>query len=451
VATLVLATLVPAGIVGVLAARKHSANASPAAATSTDDLAALVKSSPLFKPQEPPPSVAAMDTTKMTFDDRGAHVVLGDKRLATLTIDPQLQHAALALMKMHHVPEAAVVMMDVATGRVLVYASATEKGAPRDLCVEATAPSASVFKIVTGSTLVETGAATMDTKECYSGGEQRVMPSDLEPDPRRDRWCSTLAGAMGRSINTIFARLAMRSLHKEQLETVAKGFGYGESLPFDVPIQPSSLNIPDDAQDKLNFARTAAGFWNTTLSPIHAASLSATIARSGEVIRPILVADVKDPGGEIVYTAPRSAITVRRAITPETAGQVAIMMEHTVSEGTSWRAFHDAKATPFLPNIQVAGKTGTLTDAAAQRYYTWFTGFAPLKPQDGESQVAIAVLAVNGATWHVKANVIAREMLRAYFAEKNAPGVSMPQLTAHEPRERVAVHTRAPAQPTATQ
>jgi cell division protein FtsI/penicillin-binding protein 2 len=446
----VVAAIVPVVVV-TLAVRKRSGSATPATAPSTDDLAALVKSTPLFKQQEPPPAVAAMDTTKMTFDERGAHVVLNDHRTATLTIDPQLQRAALSLMKMHHVPEAAVVMMDVATGRVLVYASHSDKGAPRDLCVEATAPSASVFKIVTASTLVENGAATMDTKECYSGGEQKITQTDLEPDPRRDRWCSTLAGAMGRSINTIFARLAMRSLHKDQLDTVAKGFGYGDSLPFDVPIQPSGLNIPDDAQDKIGFARTAAGFWNTTLSPVHAASLSATIARNGEVIRPILVADVKDPSGEVVYTAPRSAVTVRRAITPETASQVAIMMEHTVSEGTSWRAFHDAKATAFLPNIQVAGKTGTLTDAAAQRYYTWFTGYAPMKPQDGESQVAVAVLAVNGATWHVKANVIAREMLRAYFAEKNAPGVTMPQVNAREPRERVAVHTRAPAQPTATQ
>ena len=66
-----------------------------------------------------------------------------------------------------------------------------------------------------------------------------------------------------------------------------------------------------------------------------------------------------------------------------------------------------------------------------------------MRPAEGESQVAVAVLAVNGATWHVKANVLAREMLRAYFAAKNAQGVSAPNLTVHEPRERVAVHTRA--------
>ena len=56
------------------------------------------------------------------------------------------------------------------------------------------------------------------------------------------------------------------------------------------------------------------------------------------------------------------------------------MMEHTVSEGTSWRAFHDPHGAAFLPGIEVAGKTGTLTDGEAHRYYTWFTGFAPAHP-----------------------------------------------------------------------
>ena len=72
-------------------------------------------------------------------------------------------------------------------------------------------------------------------------------------------------------------------------------------------------------------------------------------------------------------------------------------MEHTVSEGTSFRAFHDARGVAFLPGIAVAAKTGTLTDAAAHRYYTWFTGFAPARPIPGVRQVAVGVLVV--AEW----------------------------------------------------
>ena len=117
-------------------------------------------------------------------------------------------------------------------------------------------------------------------------------------------------------------------------------------------------------------------------------------------------------------------------MTHETAAQLATMMEHTVGEGTSWRAFHDGRGGAFLPGITVAGKTGTLTEGETQHYYTWFTGFAPSHPQPGVRQVAVAVLVVNGPSWQVKANVIARDVLRAYFAEHEATGVSKPSVNA---------------------
>ena len=43
------------------------------------------------------------------------------------------------------------------------------------------------------------------------------------------------------------------------------------------------------------------------------------------------------------------------------------MMERTVSDGTSFRAFHDRSGGTFLPGIGVAGKTGTLTEAEWER------------------------------------------------------------------------------------
>jgi penicillin-binding protein A len=101
-----------------------------------------------------------------------------------------------------------------------------------------------------------------------------------------------------------------------------------------------------------------------------------------------------------------------------------------VTEGTSFHAFHDAHGTPFLPNLSVAGKTGTLTDDHAHRFYTWFTGFAPSHPVQGVRPVAVAVLVVNGPAWRVKANVVAREVLQAYFAAQKASGVAYPKVEA---------------------
>ena len=373
------------------------------------------------KPAHPASNLAGLDLTRVALGDDGATApTLAGK--AHLTLDSDLQRTATMLLATRHLPEAAVVLMDVATGRLLVYASHVESAPPRDLCAEATAPSASVFKIVTAAALVEDAGLVPETRQCYQGGEQRISALDLVEDPQRDHWCTTLAGALGRSINTVFARLAKEHLSAEQLESMAHRFGYGELLPFDVPVQPSAARVPSDP---LEFARTAAGFWNSTLSPLLAAEISATIARGGESVRPSVVDKVVSGAGSTLWTAPDSAPSTR-IIAKDTADKVASMMEHTVSEGTSWRAFHDPHRAAFLPGLGVAGKTGTLTDGDAHRYYTWFTGFAPSRPAQGVAEVAVAVLVVNGPTWQVKANVVARDVLRAYFASRGIQGVTRP-------------------------
>ena len=372
-----------------------------------------------------PAALAGLDLAKMRADG-DALVAPADAGTARLTLDPDFQRAALGLMAAHHVPEAAAVLVDVATGRVLVYASHVEKGAARDLCAEARAPSASVFKIVTAAALVQDAHLGPDTRQCYSGGESRITATDLLDNPARDRNCTTLGGAMGRSINTVFARLAGEHLSPPQLDAMGRRFGYGQSVPFDVPVEPSTLHVP---ADPLDFARTAAGFWNSTLSPLEAVEMSAIIARGGETVRPSVVDQVIAPSGAVVWSAPPPA-PPRRAVSRETAEEVAAMMDHTVSEGTSWHAFHDGRGRAFLPGIEVAGKTGTLTDADAQRYYTWFTGFAPVTPIADVRQVAVAVLVVNGPRWEVKANVIARDILRSYFASQATEGVTRPSIAA---------------------
>jgi membrane peptidoglycan carboxypeptidase len=431
---------VPAVLVLGYASFRHSPARPDGAPGTLPSISKLVSNATGAASAPPAATLAGIELANMAVTEDGVTAPLPDKRVAHLTVDPALQRATQAVMSMHHVPEASVVLMDVQTGKVLVYASHIEKGPARDLCVEATAPAASVFKLVTASSLVEHAGVTPDQRECYSGGEQRIMEKDLTPDPKRDRWCTTVAGALGRSINTVFARLALKHLKPAQLEGTARTLGFGSSLPFDVPVQPSAEHFPED---NLGFARTAAGFWNTTLSPIHAAWLSATMARGGEPVRPYVVAEVANESGKVVWTADTS-LAQKRVLKQGTADAVATMMESTVSDGTSYRAFHDPKGAAFLPNIGVAGKTGTLTDPTAQRFYTWFTGFAPTHPMvvaEGDTpasppprQVAIGVLVVNNPTWAIKANLLGREVLRAYFAEQKVPGVTAPQQRSAAPR-----------------
>ncbi len=365
-----------------------------------------------------PPPLTGIDLTRI--DDRGGVATApahGDRK-AELTISTKYQRAATALLRGGHVPEGAIVMTDVHTGKVLVWASVVEDGPARDVAAEATAPSASVFKIVTGTTLVENGVGP-STKQCYSGGEHQLRAADLVDDKRRDKWCATMTQAMGRSLNTVFARLAQKNLDREKITAVAGRYGYNQDLPFDVKIAPSSLVFPDD---DLGFARTAAGFWHSTLSPFEAVNIATTIANGGEMVRLHVVESVKDEVGEI-YRGPSGRQVLRRAVDEGIAAQVTGMMENTVESGTSYRSFHDRNGKPYLPEIRVAGKTGTLTKPAPDGpFYTWFVGFAPSR----KPEVAISVMVANHLKWRVKATNLACDMLRVYFADKGAPGVKDP-------------------------
>ncbi len=114
--------------------------------------------------------------------------------------------------------------------------------------------------------------------------------------------------AMGRSLNAVFARLASKNLDREKIGGVAARYGYNQELPFDVKIAPSTLAFPDD---DLGFARTAAGFWNSTLSPFEAVNIATTIANGGEMVRLSVVQSVKDDAGEI-YKGPTGRQVVRQ-------------------------------------------------------------------------------------------------------------------------------------------
>jgi peptidoglycan glycosyltransferase len=416
-ASLVAALAVVSAAIPLATLRSKGAPPETAPSVEAVEPAAPKSTTTTPKPYQPAPALSGLDLKSIAVDDAGVVATAANGRVARLTLDPRMQVSATRILKKHKLPQVAAVMMEPSTGKILAYAS--QGGDGRDLVVDASAPSASVFKVVTGAALVQIAGVSADLKVCYSGGEQKILPSDLKEDPKKDAYCATVAQAMGRSINTIFARLAAKKLNGPDLAAIAAQLGYGSPIPFDVPVAVSKIDLPTDT---LNFARTAAGFWNTTLSPLHGALLAATIANGGVTMRPYVVSEVLD-GTTSIYKASGST-TLRKAIEPATASTLEKMMLETVSQGTSYKAFHDAKGKAFLPGIEVAGKTGTLNQPSPLKMYTWFVGYAPAK----KPTVAIATLVVNDPVWKVKANVVARELLQSWFAQQGASGVTPPPL-----------------------
>ena len=375
-----------------------------------------------------PRSAAAMevDLGRLKIEEGGIVAPLRAGGQALLTLDPALQETTDDLFKKFQVPYGAAVLISIADGNVLVMSgrsSLDEKLGPQDLALKAWAPAASVFKVVSAAALVADGGLSSQSKTCYHGGLGRVDDDNLRDFPSLDKTCDTLSYGVGKSQNAILAKLASRHLDVVSMRRMATSFGFGLPMPFVVPVQASSLSVP---RDKLEFARMAAGFFHTSLSPLHGALVAATIGGEGLMPRPRLIQRAVDGHGNDLVAPGRRA---RRVLDPKVAKEVATMMESTTRMGTARSGFVDAKGRALLP-FTVAGKTGSLNFrgrpedpqppaglANGELLYSWFVGYAPAdKPE-----VAFAVLIGNSAKWRIKATFAAQQMLAAWGARRASP------------------------------
>ncbi len=345
----------------------------------------------------------AVDLRHIRMTDKGATAPTRGGGRAELTLDPELQRAAERLLARAAPTRGAVVAIEARTGRILVWA---EFGArhPGDVLLKLEAPSASVFKIVTSVALIERGHASTAQRVCYRGGMHRIERSNLDrPQRGPGVRCTSFYRALGHSINAIFAQLATRYLGRDDLIVTGQRFGFNHPLPFDAPVELGTLHVP---YNDLAFARTSAGFIHTRLSTLGAAYLAYSVAAGGRIVRTHIVERAGD------YHAPHRHEVVRRAFQIRTARLLRKMMEVTVQSGTSMQAFRDDSHRSYLPGMRVAGKTGTLQPTRHSPTTSWFTGFAPSR----SPRIVVGVLLENGHVWREKANEVARDVLRVYFA-----------------------------------
>lgn len=344
----------------------------------------------------PAPAAAAPGVRALRVTDSAAFALVGkSSRPVRLSLDPDLQRTAERLLAASGAPEAAIVASDVRTGRILVWASRGD----RDYVATPFAPSASLFKLVTASALLEENKVMPATPACYTGGDHSITRRELDA---RGATCVPFGDALGRSINAVFARLASRHLDPAALRRKARDLGFAGEIPIDVPALASEVEIPDDS---LGFARAAAGFWSGRLTPLGALFAMQTIANDGERVRLSLLDTGREP----------QRVVEGRGLGAREARLMREMLQITTRRGTCAKAFRKPDGTRALGSMPVAAKTGTLVGRAPgqkgeSRMFSWFASFAPAD----RPEIAVAVMLSNGLKWRTKANLVGRELLEAW-------------------------------------
>ena len=127
---------------------------------------------------------------------------------------------------------------------------------------------------------------------------------------------------------------------------------------------------------------------------------------------PHLVERIEREGIEI-YSAETK--NIGKAISESTARELTKMMTKTTAKGTGAKYFN--KRHKILKGIDVAGKTGSLssTIGGKRRHNSWFVAYAPAD----DPEIALAALVVNDPKWRIKGTYLGREVLEAYFLNKD--------------------------------
>ena len=349
-----------------------------------------------------------------------------------LTLDPAAQQAAWDALGDQR---GSVVALDTETGAILTMVSKPSYD-PNDLAAHSASAAQEAYEALLADEhdplinraiagdLYAPGSSFKVVVAAAAIEEQGLAPDDPVPSPAQlqlplssqvinnpggisctDEDTAPFRYTFEQSCNTTFAQLGM-DLGEDALEAQAEAFGFGQDLQIPMSVTPSQYPVGmDDAQT----AMSALGQHSVRVTPLQMAMLSQAIANDGRQMQPYLVATERNARLEVVSTT--SPTELRQSVTPETATVLTELMASAVENGTGRPA--------QLPDVAVAGKTGTAQSGSDAPPHAWFTSFAPAD----DPRVAVAVVVENGgiegdiASGGTTAAPIAREVLAALLAD----------------------------------
>ena len=107
---------------------------------------------------------------------------------------------------------------------------------------------------------------------------------------------------------------------------------------------------------------------------------------------------------------------MRRVISKEAAVQLSGMMKQTVKSGTARGAFRPWKMKR-IKNIEVGGKTGSITGGIPYGKRDWFVSYARPKDLKSDKGISVCVMIVNVKKWYVKSTFLAKKIIQYYYDE----------------------------------
>ena len=307
----------------------------------------------------------------------GAHMTVREPHPGKdvyLTLDVGLQEIAEGALKAaiaeHDAEGGDLIFADPRTGEILAAASYRSSGGGHWRSVTDPYEPGSTIKPFVMAALLEQGRVSLDDSVFAENGYHRMGRREIR-DVHGYGWI-TAAEVLRYSSNIGMVKLAERLTEAEEYAAL-RGFGFGT---------PTGIRYPSESGGRLTHPRSWSGYtqaslamgYEVSVTPLQMTMAYGALANGGRLMEPRLVREVRRTDGHVVWSSePR---VIRRAISEETAEQLAEVLTDVVQEGTGQRA--------GLGEFHVAGKTGTarvFEDGGyrSDAYTASFAGFFPAR------------------------------------------------------------------------
>ncbi|OGR01553.1 MAG: hypothetical protein A2284_05815 [Deltaproteobacteria bacterium RIFOXYA12_FULL_61_11] len=376
-----------------------------------EDILAEVDPEQLLSLLEPPRD-SALPALRVTSSGR--------EYLLHSNLRPRLQLAALDLLARSGTLAAAAVILDPATGDVLALAEGGDPelidqldplageaidAMPEHLALASCFPAASLFKLVTAAGAVESRGLDQTTVLKHVGRKHTLYRFQLRELEERYGDQVDLATAFARSINPVFGKLGIFFLGPDLLTRYAHEFLFNRDLPFELPVGVSQYSMPEE---EFALAEAASGFnKSTTLSPLHAALLAATVVNHGLMMKPRLLTGFSDPEEKLLVHTPPSVLAM--PIDADTSLTLAALMEETVRSGTCRKTFRRRLRRFEQAGMTFGAKTGTVNDLTDRYKIDWTIAYS--EAEDHAKTLAVAVLAIHGESLGIRSSELTALLL----------------------------------------
>ena len=349
---------------------------------------------------------------------RAARAALGDQRGTVVAIDPRTG-GLLALWSWPSFDPNLLSSHDLeAAGAAKALYEASPDKPLLAKSYREVYPPGSTFKVVTGSTGVQTGMVTPDSPVYPTINSLDLPYTDKNlPNFGGSACGGTLFRILAKSCNTSFGQMGL-DLGSARLRSGAEAFGFNSTPPFDLPAVASRYPTEDFEAEKRDpaLAQSAIGQYSVAATPLQMVLVAAAIANGGVIMEPHVVDVIRDGEAEVVRQIEPTAW--QRAVDPRTASVMMDAMREVVRAGSATRLQIDG--------LDVGAKTGTAQTGSTKplKSHAWVIAWAGPPGQAPTVAVAVLVEAQDGVSEQTGGRVaapIAKQVIEAAMAPMPPP------------------------------